>query len=561
MDYKEITTASTTDSISDDDYIFVNQYDSLKQIKKSDWLPEEIINQMATKELIQSIISKKPAIETLADFFSLQASSDVYQTKIWKSSYNPTSTCEKLGANAGLVCSPSTNSVEGQDDYADKPEFMWWYCNYKYDTNGNKIVTAIEGDDNYSETGTVDVGVVGMTFYYNFDYSNKDYDLLSWSTRPNESLGLIAFDYCQMHDGTVRPYYVLSAFPSVLGTDGLLHSQPYKKVQRNQSYNNMIENYKKKGAKVTGARASRNTFQIIFNLLKYGTKNSQSIYKGVTNYSFQFNAAVERTETDTYFPITTSQANSIEVGCYVSVGYAIKNTDGTLNKDRGINEVHAYADDVKVLRIEDMSDGNKAIYLDVETGFTTAPFKLTDSLSSPIIMTSMHMYTGDSKNVIGKHDGSNISNTSGRHSYRVQGVEYALGSYIVASDTVMIFNADYSKNVYVAPLGVAHSTSDSVIKSTYKLAGTIPTSANGNNDDFWIGDVIIDVKTGAWFPSSTCSSDAQGYGDRCYAGGKNSGSREFLMGGSLGDGSVSGSACLACWGSFATAGWSCCGCD
>lgn len=528
----------------------------------------ELKDDKVDKSVILSIINKCPTVETLDDFFALQRTSDIYQTKVYKSSYNPTPTCEKLGANAGLVCEPSTDTVEGQDDYTDKIEFMWWHCNYVYDEYGNKIVTAIEGDENYSETGTVDVGTLGMTFYYSWDKSNDEYQMLSWSTSPDQSLGLAPFDYSVMHDGTIRPYYVLSAYPSTLGSDGLLHSQPNGKLEIFQSHNNMITNYGKKGANVTGARASRNTFQIIFNLLKYGAKDSQSIYKGVTNWNFQYEAAVERDTADTYFPVTASQAANLEVGCYVSVGYAGLNSNGTINKDRGITNIHKYCDDVKILRIEDMDDGNKAVYLDIETGFTTTPVVLkeatddTEAVTSPIIITSMHMWTGETNKVIGKHDGSAVSNTSGRHSYRVQGVEYALGAYIVASDIVMDFQSDYSKNVYVAPRGVSHSTSIETIRSTYKLVGNIPASADGNGSDWNVGDIDIDPETGAWYPSLEVAGNTQGFCDRVYAGGATTlGQREYLQGGLLWSGSSAGSAFLSCGHGLSNAYWYFCGCD
>ena len=557
--YKEITTAGKVTDINEDDYIFINQYYTLKQIKKSDLIKGETVDEKVDKETIRAILNKKPTVNSLSDFFELQTTTDIYQTKVWNSAYNPTQICEKLGANAGLVCEPSTDTTEGQDDYADKIEFMWWYCNYEYDENGNKIVTAIEGDDNYSESGIVDVGVVGMTFYYKFDLSNSNYQLLSWSTSPNDSLNLVPYDYSVMHDGTIRPYYVISAFPSIKGTDGLLHSQPNGRIEVFQSHNNMITNYRKKGTNVTGARASRQTFQYIFNLIKYGTKNSQSIYAGVTNWNFQYSAAVQRATKLTYFPVTASQAANLEVGCYVSVGYGF-NSNGSVNNDRGGSTLHKYANDVKILRIEDMDDGNKAVYLDIDTGFDTTPVALTDTLNAPIIMSSMHMWTGETKKVIGKHDGSAVSNTSGRHSYRVQGVEYALGAYFVASDVVMVFKSDHSKDVYVAPRGVKHSTSEATIKSTYKLIGNIPNSGNGA--DFWIGDITVDEETGAWFPSSIISSGSQGMCDRLYAGGaQTSGTREYLQGGFLRDGSDAGVSFLHCWYGLSHGNWNYGGCD
>lgn len=509
------------------------------------------------KTVLSCIFNQQPTAETLDTFLELQRNDKVYKVKIPKFASNPTTTCEKLGDNAGLNFIPSTSDTEGVDDYINKIEFMWWHNNYVRNANGDAIITALEGENSYAETGSVDVGSCGMSFYYKFDETSDGYIMLTWSPSPHEELGLMPFSA----NVPGHSYWCLSAYPSIIASDGLLRSQPNGKIARNQSYSNMITNYQKKGSGYYGAGAERNTFQIIFNMLMGATKSSQALYAGVTSWNFQYEAAVQRTTNETYFPVTASQASNLEVGCYVSVGYG-SNDNGSVNNDRGISTIHKYADDVKILRIENMDDGNKAVYLDVSTGFNTTPVALTDSLNAPIIMSSMHMCTGETNKVIGKHNGSAVSNSSGRHSYRVQGVEYALGAYVVASDTVMVFKSDYSKDVYIAPKGVAHSTLESTIKSTYKLIGNIPASSDGKGNDYWIGDIAIDEETGGWHPSAQGASNSQGMGDMLYAGGANtSGTREYLQGGLLWNGSYAGSAFLRCGNRLVRAYWSCCGCD
>lgn len=523
------------------------------------------------KSVLLSIINKSPSVETLDEFLELQRNDKIYQVKIPKFASNPTSVCEKLGANAGLVFEPSTDTVEGQDDYIDKVEFMWWHNNYVRGEDTYPIITALEGDENYAETGSVDVGSCGMSFYYKFDSTPEDHIMLTWSPSPHEELGLIPFSA----NVPGHAYWCLSAYPSIIASDGLLRSQPNGKIARNQSHNNMITNYQKKGSGYWGAGTERNTLQIIFNLLMGATKSSQTLYAGNTNNSQQINAAVERDTLDTYFPVTASQANSLDVGTCVSIGYAALNTsNNSLNKDRSVSNMHKYADDVKIVKKETMEDGNVAIYLDIDTGFNTMPITLkeaveatenteaSDAVISPIILSTMHSHTGETNSVIGKHNGSCTSNTNGRHSYRVQGVEYALGAYIVASDTVVDFQSDYSKNVYVAPKAIKHSSLDATIRITYTLIGNIPAHSNGNGSDYWIGDINIDERTGCWYPNAKGASNVQGMGDMLYAGGKaTSGTREYLQGGVLWRGSDAGSVCLGCGPGLSAASWYFCGCD
>lgn len=99
----------------------------------------------------------------------------------------------------------------------------------------------------------------------------------------------------------------------------------------------------------------------------------------------------------------------------------------------------------ELLSVAEVDANNKAVYLDIETGFNTMPIKLSDTVNAPITITSMHWWSGSTDKVIGRHDGSLGSNTDGKHPYRVQGREYAVGGYMVASDTVMDFQSDYSK--------------------------------------------------------------------------------------------------------------------
>lgn len=504
--------------------------------------------------------------KAIENYYALRRTGKIYQTKFWKFAENPTSAGEKLMDNAGLVFSPSTDTEEGQSDYLNgqHPLFEWIHCNYIRDDDGTARPTAIEGTEDYKTTGAVDVGAMQMSFYFKWDASNAEYDLITISDLPHPELGLEPWVECVKADGTVVPWCIGSAYVSSLAEDGKLRSQPGKKPERNQSHNNMITNYQDKGVGHWGAGACRNVFQFIFNAIMGATKSSQSLYAGCTSYNYQYEAAVQSAEAHTYFPVTNAQAANLVVGSYVSVGYA-GNNNGEENRDRGQATVHSYADDVKILKIETLDENNKAVYLDIqeEDAFNTQPHVYTEEFSAPIILSTMHWWSGATDAVIGRNSGSPGSNTNGKNPYRVQGREYAIGAYIVASDTVMDLQADYTKKVLVAPKGVAHSSSDATIRSTYTEIGTIPAAAAGDNADWWVGDIDIDMDTGSWYPSAEGSGSTQGTGDRVYAGGTSatSGLREYLQGGNLGVGSGAGSSFLVCWGGLGGGGWDFVACD
>ena len=482
--------------------------------------------------------------------FRLPRTGAVYSVRIPKFASNQTTVCTKTDDNAGLVCEPSTDTVAGRDDYADIPLFRWYNCNYLRDEHGHAYPTAIEGiDDTYTTTGNVDVGVIQMAPYIKCDDSPAEYTILSITDMPRDGYTL----WCEaVSNGVNYPYVIHSKYISGIAPDGKLRSIPGLKPARSQSYNNMITNYARKGAGYFGAPEARNTWQIVFMLLKYAQKSSQKVFAGCTSYNLQYAASVQRTDKDTYFPLTKTQAANILVGSHVSVGYG-SNNNGAVNNDRGVSSIHKYADDVRVLRIETIDDANSAVYLDIDAGFDTTPVALTATLKAPIMLSTMHWASGTTDAVVGRHDGSVCSNTDGKHPYRVQGIEYAVGGYIIASDVIMDFQSDYSKNVLVAPHDNKRTTNTTEIRSTYRKIGNIV--GNGGSD-FWIGDIAIDTQTGVTYPAAVGSGDSVGAGDRVYSGGKNtSGTREHLRGGGLGSGSNAGSSCLSCWSGPGGADW------
>lgn len=489
------------------------------------------------------------AIDIAVDvLFKLPRTGKVYTVKIPRFATNPTVNCEKLDDNAGLVCEPSTDTVEGRDDYADIPLFKWYNCNYKRDASGHAYPTAIEHlSDDYRKIGTVDVGVIQMTPYVKWDASNPDYILWSITDSPRD--GFTPWAAAKSGD-TVYPYVIHSKLFSGVGEDGLLRSVYDLIPARNQSYYSLITDYAKKGAGYKGAGGEKAAWQILFNSIKYAVKSSQEKYAGCTGYNLQYPAAVQRSEKLTYFPVTAAQAKNLLVGSRVSVGYGSKGSDGTVNNDRSASTVHQYADEAKILKIEPIDDMTSAVYLDCDA-FDTMPVALSDTLNAHITLSTMHWHSGTTDAVIGHHDGSPGSNTDSKHPYRVQGIEYAVGGYEVLSDAVLAFDDSNGKDVYVCPADVAHAKIDAEILANYKKVGSFPAG------DFWIGDIGFDPETCVTWPATQGSGDKTGVGDRVYGGGNASKNalREYLQGGPLWGGSSAGASYVHCRGWLGGGNW------
>lgn len=514
------------------------------------------VNDAGTSYELRSTLEKN-----ISDYYAMRRTGKVYQTRLWKFAANPTSAGEKLLDNAGLVFEPSTDTEEGPDDYLNgqNPLFEWVNVNYIRDDDGAPRPTAIEGQAGFKTSGAVDVGTMQMSFWYKIDASGEDYIDYYVSDTPHPELGLVPWPECVKADGTVLPWCIGSEDISGEASDGLPRSQPGLKPIRNVSHNLMITAYQQKGPGYWGAGAVRNAFQILFNAIKGATKSSQALYAGCTNYNYQYEAAVQSEDAHTYFPVTNAQAANLVVGSYVSVGYG-SNNNGAVNQDRGQASVHAYADDVKILSIETLDDNNMAVYLDIpeESAFNTMPHVHTETLSAPIILSTMHWWSGATKAVKGRHDGSPGSNTNGKYPYRVQGREYSVGGYLVASDAVAWLNEDGTRTVYAAPRGTAHSANTETIQSTYRQIGTIPLNSSGSVADYWVGDAGIDEDTGVWYPSAQGGGSAQGCADMYYAGGDAANSfREYLQCGGLWSGSSAGSCYLSLGAGLGDGDWYC----
>ena len=167
---------------------------------------------------VNGIIDEK----ILEAFFGSMRNGKIYQTELYLSVTNPTSEGTKTLANAGKVCEPSTDTVEGRDDYEGIGIFTWFNCNYVTNEYGRKVPTAVEGWGNgFKNDGSVDVGVIAMTPYWNVEEKDGK-QIWTLSDTPNDEYGLVGWETAKKEDGNFAPYVVHSKYVSGIGTDGLL---------------------------------------------------------------------------------------------------------------------------------------------------------------------------------------------------------------------------------------------------------------------------------------------------------------------------------------------------
>lgn len=481
------------------------------------------------------------------NMFALQRTGDIYTVRFPKWETSHVSTGEKLDANAGLVCEPSTKTIKGQNDYENIPLFKTYDVNAYVDEHGVRHVTAIKGDGNFKDEGKVDVFVLGMS-YYEKVWEDEQYWYYSRTDSPRE--GYTIARECINRDGTIQAFGLYAKY--VAGNiDGNLYSSkglkparyygttplPTNTTNTNTSYNGLVSQCHKRGSFYSGGMTCDYKYILTTFYLKYGTLNTQSIMSGCNDYSAQYEASIKSSTNNTYFPLTKVQADYFPVGASVSIGYKY----GGSNLDRYYSTVSIYADNVKIIKKVALDDSNTALYLDTNTPFNTA-----NTSSGAVFCSAMQWRSGFSDDILGR-DGCPCDTkselTNGKFPIVIQGIECMVGGYETYGNAFMdIVDATGKREVYIQNDASLLTTNITTAKSTYKKS---PYSIQPQKLKTWnyITGIDFDLENGV-FVQSNCGQDgsgtAVGFADGVYVDNASSGQKEFLSFGSLNKGSSAG---------------------
>lgn len=501
-----------------------------------------------TKKYIESKTDLNAFVENM---FAFQRTGDIYTVKFPKWETSHVSTGEKLDANAGLVCEPSTKTIKGQNDYENIPLFKTYDVNAYVDEHGVRHITAIKGQNNFKDTGKNDVFVLGMS-YYEKVWSDNQYWYYSRTDLPRE--GYTIARECINRDGSIQAFGLYAKY--VAGNiDGNLYSSkglkparyygttplPANTTNTNTSYSGLISQCHKRGSFYSGGMTCDYKYILTTFYLKYGTLNTQSIMGGCNNYNAQYEASIKSSTNNTYFPLTKAQADYFPVGASVSIGYKY----GGSSLDRYYSTVSIYADNVKIIKKVALDDSNTALYLDTNTPFNTA-----NTSSGAVFCSAMHWRSGFSDDILGR-DGCPCETkselTNGKFPIVIQGIECMVGGYETYGNAFMdIVDATGKREVYIQNDASLLTTNMTTAKSTYKKS---PYSIQPQKLNSWnyITRIDFDLENGAFVQTNVGqdgSSTTTGFADGVYVDNASSGQREFLGFGFLWYGSSAGLSCL-----------------
>lgn len=399
----------------------------------------------------------------VGDFWDNLKNGKIYTTEFNQPSVSLVSTGTKKDDNIGLICEPSTNSVKGRNDYEKIGLFMSIDVNAYVDANDDYHVKAIKGDGIFKNDGTMgDVYVMSMAGYQKY-YANETIWGISYSDTMHAGFEIL--DEAVKPDGTIRPFllhakYVAGRNPHE--NNNLASISGVYPEFVNMSHNGQITEFKKKGVQYSGKTSHDDYYVQLMMWLKYATTNSDTIMKGCQQYYLQYNNLTPEIGVKRVI-ITNAQANALVLGSTVSIG----DYEGS-TKTNNRQEVRNYnkANRVNITSIEDLGDGNSAVYVDSLNTFDTTP---------TTTITTYPWNSGGCDNVLGQ-DGSPYNNLSGKEPFIINGIEMMVGGYEILQNLIILNNStDNRIDVYANYDCTTYTTS---ITSAYDLVGQLAQTNN-----------------------------------------------------------------------------------
>lgn len=357
----------------------------------------------------------------------------VYGVKIPKYAYSTATACIKTGANSGLSITPATATDPGSDDYAELPPFRGWDVNGGADADGSPFVTAVRSeDDAFSLTGANgNVWRMALTLYWRLrdmdDYIHLeicDKWLDGFEPQPGAKLP----------DGTIRPFMLYAKYAGGTYNGSYASVSGVQLRNRNVSHNSLVTLCANATTGYSGKSIADDWYVKVMFLLKYATKNSQSVFTGCTGYTTQCAPTVAESGVRRII-VSTANAAALLVGSSVMLG-----NQATANTDRNNANCYNVFDAATITRIEEYDSSNSAVYVDTASTFDTETTYLLST--APWSCGCLDSVQGTDGTITA------AGRTNSKEPFLLQGIECMLGAYEVLGD-VMLYSGESVVDVYV----------------------------------------------------------------------------------------------------------------
>lgn len=443
--------------------------------------------------------------------------------------------CVKTYDNAGIPNPvPSTLAEPGSDPYKNIPAFYHEdVCGYP-DSNNYPHVTSINKDVMYTNDGSAGV-VCSMapTLWWNFNLvkntENKPAKAsLVFSNTPFKGLELQPDG--NLPDGTTRPFMLYPKYALAMLDGYATSASGLQPLTRTVSHNTLIticnELNELKNTSWSGRSVGLDWYIKVMFLVKYATRNSQSVFSGCTSYDLKYTPV---NATDNQPHIDVPKSHGLVAGSAVMVGSA--------DEDRNVATAHDVVDYAVIDSIDDSADGYARLNLD--RAVTVATTNYVKTAPWP---------TGACDGIVG--DGSPYNNKSGKEPFVLQGIELGLGMYEVMGNVVLKNDGTSGWKVYVNP--DCNNEATTVTDDYIDTGVVLPT----DNADSWKYPTDMANAGGMLVGTNTGGSTSTGMCDGHYTNKMSTvGEREFHALGNLGVGGVAGLFCVYGGNRLGSAWW------
>jgi len=428
----------------------------------------------------------------------------------------------------GMIARASTDSSVARNDFDEYAIFNGLTVNGYVGTDGEFVVTYLEGEEGFSKTEH-DTYILFGTSYVKIDIDAYGETI---SVSDTERDGYFPMGGAVRTDGTIRSFIPIAKYMASKDSDGNPASVSGQiALYNNASYNWNVTNFHTKGTQYCSTTMNdRFLIETLFQVV-FATRNSQSIMTGCTSYSSQTVCAKAETGVKRIL-LTKGQGSNYIVGSRVSIGTL---SSSSASKDRGNSYMHSCANRVLCTNIETVTvDGTEydAVYVDVDTSFDTTTLTY---------ISAMPWHTGACDDVLGTC-GSIVNNTNGKYPYIFFGVEMFNGQYEVMGNAIFINTAGSDGNmvgsVYICYDCANLATSANTSTANYvKVEYDIPS---GTNAWKYVSKLGFDSNNPcARMASELAATSSNGYADGNYMNNL-AGTFEVLLGGNLDNGSNAG---------------------
>lgn len=395
--------------------------------------------------------------------------------------------CTKTGANAGIANpKPGIIGRAAIDPYVNHGAFTFFEVNGGVEADGTPYVTAIDGDGRFSRTD--DTWIMAPVLY---TLETETDDAVNITVSDTRQPGMKRQPAALLPNGAQRPYMLYAKYALSVDAEGKPRSVSGAQVKCFVSHDTGVSLMKTATTGDSFKTAADDWYVKVMFLLKYATKNSQSVFAGCTGYDVQISPTMAESNT-TRVVVAKGKADQILIGSSMILG----THTGTSN-DRGNGYNYDVFDAATVIKKVDVDASNTAIYFDVAKPFTTA---------TTYLLSTVPWRAGACDAVVG--DGSPTSCTDSKQPFVIQGIELGLGMYEVLGN-VLIQYTGTGTVVYVNPdtkNEKAGSSPDSALS-----AGAFPgQAAEGWNYGLYcktVNGLMIQQGTGASTSVGICDGN------------------------------------------------------